>query len=131
MLLSDFTVVPSKETVAKGRVTGAGSYDYEIHGPFGQGYNIRISGSGGAAQLSYNWRDGPGAQVQSAGETFSMTETTMSGGRKSDTILQLSGGKLESAIRDGVLLSLFVIHHHYARRTGPFTRPGTTNASGA
>lgn len=122
MFLSDFNVVPSKETVAKGQVTGAGSFNYEIYGPFGQGYNIRISRLGGFAKLSYNWRDGSGADVRSAGESFSMTETTVYCGRKSEMLLRLSGNEIGSTICDQLLLSLFVVNHHYACRTGPFAR---------
>src|SRR5690348_2106201 len=114
MLLSDFKVVPSDESVTRGRVIGSSSYSYEIYGPFGQGYNIRVSGPGGSAKLSYNWRDGDIADVQSPSGTFGMTETVVRGGRKSDVVLQLSGDKLESTLTDGLLLSMFVVNHHYA-----------------
>jgi len=131
MLLSDFTVVPSEESVTRGQVTGSGSYSYEIYGPFGQGYNIRVSGFSGSAQLSYNWRDSDIAAVQSPSGNFGMTETVVRGGKKSDVILQLSGDRMDSSLTDGLLLSMFVVNHHYASRTGPFIRPSGTAASGA
>ena len=122
MLLSDFQVVPSPETKAKGSVIRQARYAYTINS-FGQGYSITVTGGTGTAVLEYNWRDGPSAEVRIAADRFGMSETTISGGRKSDTILQLTGNTLTTSVVNDLLLSLFVVNHHYARRTGPFERP--------
>jgi hypothetical protein len=122
MLLSDFQVIPSLETKLNGSVIRQSRYAYAIS-PYGQGCRITVVGGTGTAVLEYNWRDGPSAEVRISSDRFGMTETTISGGRKSDTILQLTGNTLTTTLTDDLLLSLFVVNHHYARRTGPFERP--------
>ena len=122
MLLSDFQVIPSLETKFKGTVVRQYRYAYTISS-FGQGYNITVAGGSGTAVLEYNWRDGDSAEVRIFADRYGMSETTISGGRKNETILQLAGDSIITSITDDLLLILFVVNHHYAKRTGPFQRP--------
>ena len=123
MLLSDFQVVPSPATIAKGSVVRQMRYLYAISS-FGQGYNIVTSGGTGTgtAILEYNWSNGSNAEVRIGSERYGVSERTIYGGRRSDVILQLSGNIFATSIADELLLSMFVVNHHYAMRTGPFLR---------
>jgi len=121
MMLSDLKIVPSHESPLKGRIEGMGNYIYEIYGPFGQGCNIRVAGGSGTATLQYNWRDGPDAEVRATSGHYMMSDESIRDDR-GNNILRLSGSTISTNWTDGLLISLFAVNHHFARKSGPFLR---------
>jgi hypothetical protein len=121
MKLSDIQISPSEQDIATGSVILVTRFAFEIFGPFGQGFNIRVSGSGRVALLQYQWREGPSASVELEGNRYEMTEDSILDS-SGTTIAKLRVDELTTKEKDSLLLALFAVYHHYAKRTGPFSR---------
>ena len=121
MLLNDQTVVPDPTTDHTGSVQMSERIGYEVYGPFGQGYNIRVSANGSTATLAYHWREGPGAEVKAPSGRYEMSEESIydSHGK---TRLKLVSNEVVTDIQDELLIALFVVNHYFATKTGPFSR---------
>jgi hypothetical protein len=130
MMLSDIKIIPCRESPLTGRIEGMGNYIYEIYGPFGQGCNIRVAGGSGTATLQYNWRDGADAEVRATSGRYTMSEESINDSR-GNTIFRLAGDTISTSWSDGLLISLFAVNHHFARKTGPFLRRPPVISGGA
>ena len=109
-----------KRSDLTGKVKLDSSYSYEVFGPFGQGYNIKISRLFKSAKLNFHWRDGPGAFGETPEGKYEMSDDMMfKGGCK---ILSLAQDGSFAKIDDEFALALFVINHHFYRKSGPFNR---------
>ncbi len=121
MFLHGRNVVPQPNSEHAGHVLLSATVTYEVYGPFGQGYNIRTSGTGGSATLAYHWRDGPGADVKAPSGRYEMSDESAydSQGNK---CIQLQNGEVITELFDDLVLAIFVVNHYFATKTGPFTR---------
>jgi hypothetical protein len=120
MNIADCKIVKDGSGEPKGIVCVPDEFSFEIYGPFGQGFNIRVRRSFKSAELSYHWRDGPGAFVKTPEDTYEISDTAVS--QPGKVLLRLKGNGDFEPINDKFALALFVVHHFYANKTGPFSR---------
>jgi hypothetical protein len=118
MILSDFKLVPAFLSKHKGSIKIHSSLKYEVFGPFGSGYNIRVTGKQGTANLKFT-RDYAGAIAITPNGKFEMSAESIfnSEGVK---ILQLIEQNFELENCDELLLAIFIVNHHFFKKSGPF-----------
>jgi len=121
MKITDYRIQPSAADPLKGMVAiGDGTAYYNVLGPFGQGYNIRVELEGEEGTLSYHWREAPGAHAQTTSSTYEIHADAIYKGQ--ERILHLSRKGSFEPIDDGVAVALFIVNHHFAQKTGPFEK---------
>ena len=120
--LSAIEIVRSRETDLVGRVKVAGhTLAYDVFGPFGTGYNIRVVGQAGTAVINYHWTDHPEIDVDTpTGRYVIADESIYDAERKK--ILELRGDVLSTTLTEALLLGIFAVNHHFMKKTGPFVR---------
>ncbi len=117
MKIEDVSITRSSDL--KGTIQLNGTYTYEAFGPFGQGYNIKVTHGSDEAVLNYHWRDGPGAFVKSKQGKYEMSDQTVfQGGKK---LLDLTAALDFEPLEEEIIIALFIINHHYYRKSGPFS----------
>jgi len=121
-LPTDFPLVPNLLDNYKGHVAVSSKINYEMFGPFGQRYNIRVSGKGGHGILNYCWRDGGGAPADTTRGEYKISDESVFDSRDAK-ILELRGLEIFTETNDELVQALFVVMYRYARKTGPFVRP--------
>jgi hypothetical protein len=123
MKIDDYQIVLSKGETLKGSILVDENYAFEVYGPFGQGYNIRILKFMKKLTLNYHWRDGPGAAVKTLEGTYEMSGSSIfKAGKK---VLQIDQSGNFEPISDSYAMALFVLNHYYWNKSGPFQRTNT------
>jgi hypothetical protein len=125
MQLSDFVLVPALFRDNEGHLKIGSRFKYKVFGPFGTGYNIRVTGKTGTALLQFA-RDYLGALVETPQGKFEMSDESIFNGNGT-RILQLTDQGIVSDHCDELLLALFVVNHHFWRKTGQFSRSGAAS----
>lgn len=121
MKIAEIVITPAAEKT-NGTVNISGNtLAYEVFGPFGQGYNVKVYGNGQEAVLSYHWRDGPESFVKFSGNEYYF-DTKLIKDSKGNIILKLKGEEVVAENISNYLLCLFCVNFHYANRTGVFHR---------
>lgn len=118
---SSFVVSPDQTDRLKGYIKIPQQIRYEVFGPFGQGYNIRVVGFSGDAELNFCVRDGPGAQARTPQGRYEMSEDSVYDSKRTK-VLELKGDEVTVNTSDILALSLFIVNHYYWLKTGPFDR---------
>ena len=92
---------------------------YEVFGPFGSGYNIRVTGPSGSGSLRFT-RDYAGSAVKTPTEKYDISaEGAYSANGKK--VIELVGKSVITESTDLLLLALFSVNHHFQCKTGPFS----------
>jgi len=117
--LNLFELTPNPKDCLVGIVHATTPLQYEVFGPFGQGYNIRVVGKGGTALLEYHWREGPGAGVTTPMGRYGISENS-GHDEKGAKIVQLKDNEVITESDDELLLAVFSVNHHFWLKTGPF-----------
>ena len=119
MVLFELQLTPGKSSLT-GKVLAPETVEYQIFGPFGSGYNIRVKSRSGSGLLRFV-RDYPGASVKTPSGKYDMSADTAYGedGKK---VIELSGQSVTTESTDLLLLALFSMNHHFVLGTGPFLR---------
>jgi|GEM_PF-6047605 len=118
MKITEYQISPSSSDRLKGTVLVSQEFKYEVFGPFGQGYNIKISRSFSSATLSYNWRDGGGSIVKTPTGSYEISENSIfQSGKK---VFEINAVDEFSPLDDNFVMALFVVNHFYYMKTGPF-----------
>lgn len=118
MKITDYPVSPSLSDNLKGKITVLQEFNYEVFGPFGQGYNIKVSRSLSVATLAYCWRDGGGAMVKTPSGSYEISESSIFQKRKK--MLEMDSQEEFLPLEDDFVMALFVINNFYWTRSGPF-----------
>jgi hypothetical protein len=118
MKITEYQVSPSSSDRLKGKVLISQEFKYEVFGPFGQGYNIKVSRNFSSATLSYHWRDGGGSIVKTPNGNYEMSEISIF--QNGNKILQIDESEEFSPLEDAFVMALFVVNHFYYKKTGPF-----------
>jgi len=95
-------------------------FSYEVFGPFGQGYNIKISRWGPKAELKYHWKEDPGAFAKTPTGNYSIAPQGIFAGE--DNILKVSEGGEFIPVKDEFAMGLFVVNYLFYRKEQPFIR---------
>lgn len=95
------------------------TFEFEIYGLSGQGYNIKVSGLSDDAVLQYNEKDGPGASVKFGKRSFRMTETEAVE-LDEGVIMSLNKDGSIVSIADDLIIAIFILNHYFALKTGPW-----------
>ncbi|MDG9671273.1 hypothetical protein ONV78_26300 [Hahella sp. CR1] len=123
MKIDDYQIALTQGKTLKGNILVDEQYSFEVYGPFGQGYNIRILNFLKKITLNYHWRNGPGATVRTPGGTYEMSDSSIfKAGKK---ILQIDQNGNFEPISDSYAMALFVLNHYFWNKTGPFKRINT------
>jgi hypothetical protein len=103
-----------------GEVRGPEPIRYEVSGPFGSGYSIRVMGMSGSGSLRF-LRDYAGAEVVTPSGRYDMSAESAYGadGRKA---IALGDDGIVTDSTDVLLLALFAVNHHFWHGTGPFAK---------
>jgi hypothetical protein len=104
----------------KGTVCVPEKFSFEVYGPFGQGYNIRVRKLFKKAELAYHWRDGPGAYVKTPDGEYEISDTGIAQGGKH--LMKISSTGNFEPIEDNFALALFVVNYYFSKKMGPFMR---------
>lgn len=116
-----FDIRPSTENKMRGLILCSPPVEYEVFGPFGQGYNIRVISKNGSGLLQFHWSWWPRSIATTPQGHYEITDD--SGYNDSGKqIIQFYEGKMITESQDVMLLAIFSINHHYWRRTSVFTR---------
>ena len=111
---------PMHDQPLSGRVLAPEPLQYEVFGPFGVGYNIRVTGPSGCGSLNF-LRDYAGADVETPTGKYDISaEGAFS--IKGKKVIELTGQNMVTESEDFILLALFSVNHHYWHKTGPFAR---------
>lgn len=116
MKFDDYIIHPASRHTGKIQIDDM--YDYEVYGPFGQGYNIKVQSQKDKGVLNYHWRDGPGAYVKTKTSKYELS--TYSIYRDTTIILEMNKDEFEP-VDDQAVMALFIINHFFSRKTGIFT----------
>jgi hypothetical protein len=115
-----YELQPKHDQPLSGKVLAPEPIQYEIFGPFGVGYNIRVTGPGGSGSLRF-LRDYAGAAVKTPTGKYDMSAQGAFSA-KGEKVIELTGQTMITESDDFILLALFSVNHHYWCGTGPFAR---------
>ena len=118
MKLSDFKIKPSYFRKHHGSIKLQSKYKYEVTGPFGTGYNIKIDGKSEDATLKFA-RDFSLAMVKSPSGNYEMNSESIFN-NNGEKILELTEQSFYFTSNDELLLAIFLVNHHFSKKTGPF-----------
>ena len=122
MKITEYQVSPSSSDRLKGNVLSSKEFKYEVFGPFGQDYNIKVSRNFSSATLSYHWRDGGGSIVKTPNGSYEMSEVSIF--QNGEKVLEINALEEFSPLEDDFVMALFVVNHFYYKKTGPFKNNG-------
>ena len=119
MILAQFPISRSFFNKLKGKVKIPEEYSYEVFGPFGTGFNIKVSRNNTFGKLMYS-RD---ATWGCASTELGDYEIHVKGiATKKERILEVSDHGSFVPINDKAAMALFIVYSHYWNKTGPFLR---------
>ena len=120
-LLSELLLVANVSGGHFGVVTISSKFRYAVISPFGAGYKIQVSGKGCEAELVFS-RDYAGAEVETPRGRYEMSDTLIYNAQ-GVKVAELKDGTLVTSDTYELLIAIFVVNHHFWKKTGPFIRP--------
>lgn len=117
-----FELSPEPDGPLCGMVRGPEPIRYEVFGPFGSGYNIRVAGRSGSGSLRF-LRDYAGADVVTPSGKYDMSAESAYAADGAKVIALGDDGMITDST-DALLLALFAVNHHFWHGTGPFAKTG-------
>lgn len=117
-----FELSPEPDGPLCGMVRGPEPIRYEVFGPFGSGYNIRVAGRSGSGSLRF-LRDYAGAEVVTPSGRYDMSAESAYAADGAKVIALGDDGMITDST-DALLLALFAVNHHFWHGTGPFAKTG-------
>ena len=120
MKISEYKVKPKWWNDLKGKIYIDAWYSYEICGPFGQGYKIKLSRRGANAELNYHWREDPFAFANTPDGKYQIAPQDIFFGDKN--VLKMSGSGEFEPLNDDLAMGLYTLNHLFYKKEWPFVR---------
>ncbi|MBB5353911.1 hypothetical protein HNR46_004176 [Haloferula luteola] len=123
MKVASIPISVSEESKFHGTIELSKNYEYEVFGPFGIGYNIRVFCADESGELHFV-RDGSCPAKTRRGRilrSYELSDTAIYS-RRDGELLKLENDSEIPEIEDEVALALLILNHHYWNGTGPFTK---------
>lgn len=127
MNITDCIIKPELGDSKAGYIYLPEEFRYEIVGPFGVGYKIKVKKTKpkfleliSRKGILTVRRDDPGGEVRTPYGKYEMNRNSIF--HKNGILLELGTSGAYESIQDQYAMALFIVNHYFSSKTGPFEK---------
>lgn len=119
MKLSEVVVIKNPDDSYLGKIFLGEELDYEVYGPFGQGFNIKVQSKNFTGKMNYHWKDHECHAKTNKGKYFLTFKKAL---QKKECVAEIQSNNELTLSTDQAVNALLILYHFYYHGMGPFQK---------